>query len=122
LIRLKQLVAVQREPFGEAAGVRSQCLQTPGADVLDPWQWPSSVRLSELKSVLEAVLFSAQTLSLKELRDVFATAVEHADGNELARSLKKVKEEELTGTGRAVGDTIGESQLPVGLYCRPGSL
>jgi segregation and condensation protein B len=51
----------------------------------------------ELKSVLEAVLFSAQKpLSLKELRDVFATAVEHADGNELARSLKKVKEEELT--------------------------
>jgi segregation and condensation protein B len=51
----------------------------------------------ELKSVLEAVLFSAQKpLSLKELRDVFATAVEHADGNEVARSLKKVKEEELT--------------------------
>jgi len=51
----------------------------------------------ELKSILEAVLFSAQKpLSLKELRDVFATAVEHAEGNEIARSLKKVKEAQLT--------------------------
>jgi segregation and condensation protein B len=53
----------------------------------------------ELKSILEAVLFSAQKpLSLKELRDVFATAVEHAEGNEIARSLKKVKEAQLTAT------------------------
>ena len=51
----------------------------------------------ELKSILEAILFSAQKpLSLKELRDVFATAVEHAEGNEIARSLKKVKEAQLT--------------------------
>ncbi len=53
----------------------------------------------ELKSILEAILFSAQKpLSLKELRDVFATAVEHAEGNEIARSLKKVKEAQLTAT------------------------
>ena len=53
----------------------------------------------ELKSILEAILFSAQkALSLKELRDVFATAVEHAEGNEIARSLKKVKEAQLTAT------------------------
>src|SRR5882724_11203931 len=53
----------------------------------------------ELKSILEAILFSAQKpLSLKELRDVFATAVEHAEGNEIARSLKKVKEAQLTDT------------------------
>ena len=53
----------------------------------------------ELKSILEAILFSAQKpLSLKELRDVFATAVEHAEGNEIARSLKKVKEAQLTVT------------------------
>src|SRR5437016_5413564 len=51
----------------------------------------------ELKSILEAVLFSAQKpLSLKELRDVFASAVEHAQGNEAVRGLKKVKEEQLT--------------------------
>ena len=51
----------------------------------------------ELKYILEAVLFSAQKpLSLKELRDVFATAVEHGEGNEVARSLKKVKDSQLT--------------------------
>ncbi|HLH53474.1 MAG TPA: SMC-Scp complex subunit ScpB [Verrucomicrobiae bacterium] len=51
----------------------------------------------ELKFILEAILFSAQKpLSLKELKDVFASAVEHADGNETARSLKKVKEDQLT--------------------------
>ncbi len=52
----------------------------------------------ELKSILEAILFSAQKpLSLKELRDVFAGAVEHAEGDETARGLKKVKEDQLTG-------------------------
>src|SRR5882762_4647169 len=51
----------------------------------------------ELKYILEAVLFSAQKpLSVKELRDVFATAGEHAEGNETVRALKKVKESELT--------------------------
>jgi segregation and condensation protein B len=50
----------------------------------------------ELKLILEAVLFAAQKpLSLKELRDVFAAAVEHAEGDETARALKKVKEPEL---------------------------
>lgn len=51
----------------------------------------------ELKLILEAILFSAQKpLSLKEIRDVFAGAPEHAEGNETARSLKRVKEEQLT--------------------------
>jgi segregation and condensation protein B len=51
----------------------------------------------ELKSILEAILFSAQKpLSLKELRDVFAGAVEHAEGDETVRGLKKVKEEQLS--------------------------
>src|SRR5438105_1097904 len=51
----------------------------------------------ELKYILEAILFSAQKpLSPKELREVFAAAVEHADGNETVRGLKKVKEEHLT--------------------------
>ena len=51
----------------------------------------------ELKLILEAILFSAQKpLSLKELRDVFSAAVEHAEGDETARGLKKIKESELT--------------------------
>src|SRR5512133_3327625 len=51
----------------------------------------------ELKYILEAILFSAQKpIGLKELRDVFAGAVEHADeGDDTARSLKKVKEDQL---------------------------
>lgn len=51
----------------------------------------------ELKFILEAILFSAQKpLSLKEIRDVFAAAPEHAEGNEAVRGLKKVKEDQLT--------------------------
>ena len=51
----------------------------------------------DLKLILEAILFSAQKpLSLKELREVFASAVEHADGDETVRGLKKVKEDQLT--------------------------
>src|SRR6516162_3811356 len=50
----------------------------------------------DLKFILEAILFSAQKpLSLKELRDVFASAVEHAEGNETVRGLKKVKEDQV---------------------------
>jgi segregation and condensation protein B len=50
----------------------------------------------DLKYILEAILFSAQKpLSLKELRDVFAAAVEHAEGNDTVRGLKKIKEESL---------------------------
>lgn len=50
----------------------------------------------ELKSILEAILFSAQKpLSPKELRDIFAGATEHAAGNETVRGLKKVKEDQL---------------------------
>ncbi len=51
----------------------------------------------ELKLILEALLFSAQKpLSLKEMRDVFASAVEHATDDETVRGLRKVKESELT--------------------------
>jgi segregation and condensation protein B len=50
----------------------------------------------ELKFILEALLFAAQKpLSTKELRDVFAGAVEHAEGDETVRGLRKVKEAEL---------------------------
>ncbi|MEY4385759.1 MAG: SMC-Scp complex subunit ScpB [Verrucomicrobiota bacterium] len=50
----------------------------------------------ELKFILEALLFAAQKpLSTRELRDVFAGATEHAEGDESVRSLRKVKEAEL---------------------------
>ncbi len=50
----------------------------------------------ELKTILEAILFSAQKpLSLKEIRDVFAGAPEHAEGDETVRGLRKTKEAAL---------------------------
>ena len=51
----------------------------------------------ELKFILESLLFSAQKpLSVKELRDVFATAAEAEGADATAKSLAKVKDSELT--------------------------
>ncbi|HEY5298520.1 MAG TPA: SMC-Scp complex subunit ScpB [Verrucomicrobiae bacterium] len=51
----------------------------------------------ELKFILESLLFSAQKpLSVKELRDVLASAAEHEDADATAKALAKTKEGELT--------------------------
>jgi segregation and condensation protein B len=51
----------------------------------------------ELKFILESLLFSAQKpLSVKELRDVLASAAEHEDADATAKSLAKTKEADLT--------------------------
>ena len=51
----------------------------------------------ELKFILESLLFSAQKpLSVKELRDVLASAAEHEDADAIAKSLAKTREGELT--------------------------
>jgi segregation and condensation protein B len=51
----------------------------------------------ELKFILESLLFSAQKpLSVKELRDVLASAAEHEDADATAKSLAKTKEGDLT--------------------------
>ncbi len=76
----------------------------------------------ELKLILEAVLFSAQKpLSLKELRDVFAAAVEHAEGNDTARALKKVKESELTAALEELAKDHEAAQRSYRLACVAGS-
>jgi segregation and condensation protein B len=76
----------------------------------------------ELKLILEAVLFSAQKpLSLKELRDVFAAAVEHAEGDETARGLKKVKESELTMALEELARDHEQAQRSYRLACVAGS-
>jgi segregation and condensation protein B len=50
----------------------------------------------ELKFILESLLFSAQKpLSVKELRDVLATAAEAEDADTTAKSLAKIRENEL---------------------------
>src|SRR5271169_7230780 len=76
----------------------------------------------ELKLILEAILFSAQKpLSLKELRDVFAAAVEHAEGDETVRALKKVKESELTTALEALASDHEAAQRSYRLACVAGS-
>src|ERR1035437_4879890 len=51
----------------------------------------------ELKFILESLLFSAQNpVSVKELRDIFAAAAIAEDADETAKSLKKVKDDDVT--------------------------
>jgi len=76
----------------------------------------------ELKFILEAILFSAQKpLSLKELRDVFAAAVQHAEGDETVRVLKKVKESELTAALEQLARDQAEAKRSYRLACVAGS-
>jgi len=76
----------------------------------------------ELKLILEAILFSAQKpLSSKEIRDVFAAAPGHAEGEETARALKKVKEAELTAGLEQLAREHEEAQRSYRLVCVAGS-
>ena len=51
----------------------------------------------ELKFILESLLFSAQKpLSVKELRDVLASAADAEDADATAKALKKTKDEDVT--------------------------
>src|SRR6476469_1279692 len=76
----------------------------------------------ELKFILEAVLFSAQKpLSTKELRDVFAGAPEHAEGDETVRGLKKVKEKDLGATLEELAKEHEAAARSYRLVCVAGS-
>src|ERR1043165_5277293 len=76
----------------------------------------------ELKFILEALLFSAQKpLSTKELKDIFATAPEHAEGNETVRGLKKVKEAELESTLEQLSKEHAEANRSYRLRCVAGA-
>jgi segregation and condensation protein B len=76
----------------------------------------------ELKFILEALLFAAQKpLSLKELRDVFAGAVEHAEGDELVRGFRKVKESELEGALQQLAVEHEQAGRSYRLACVAGS-
>jgi segregation and condensation protein B len=76
----------------------------------------------DLKFILEAVLFSAQKpLSLKELREVFAAAVEHAEGNETVRGLKKVKEDQLSAALEELAKDHETAYRSYRLACVAGS-
>jgi segregation and condensation protein B len=76
----------------------------------------------ELKSILEALLFSAQKpMSPKELRELFAAAVEHAEGDETARGLKKVKENQISASLEELAREHEEANRSYRLVCVAGS-
>jgi segregation and condensation protein B len=76
----------------------------------------------ELKFILEAILFSAQKpLSLKEIRDVFARAPEHAEGDETVRGLKKVKEADITAALEQLAKEHEDNKRSFRLVCVAGS-
>src|SRR6266550_501006 len=76
----------------------------------------------ELKFILEAILFSAQKpLSTKEIRDVFASAPEHAEGDETARGLKKVKENDVTAALEQLVREHEDARRSYRLACVAGS-
>lgn len=76
----------------------------------------------ELKFILESILFSAQKpLSLKEIRDVFASAPDHAEGDQTVRGLKKVKEDDLTAALEQLAKEHEEANRSYRLACVAGS-
>src|SRR4051812_23716426 len=76
----------------------------------------------ELKLILESILFSAQKpLSLKEIREVFASAPEHAEGDETARGLKKVKENDVTAALEQLVREHEDANRSYRLACVAGS-
>jgi segregation and condensation protein B len=76
----------------------------------------------ELKLILEALLFSAQKpLSLKEVRDVLAAAVAHAEGDETVRALKKTRETELVLALEELAKDHEAAQRSYRLACVAGS-
>ncbi len=76
----------------------------------------------ELKYILEAILFSAQKpLSVKEMRDVFAAAPEHAEGDETVRGLRRVKDEEVVAALEQLAGDHEQAQRSFRLVCVAGS-
>jgi segregation and condensation protein B len=76
----------------------------------------------DLKFILESLLFSAQKpLSASELRDVFAAATEHAEGDETVRAFKKVKEAELTAALEQLAGEHAQAGRSYRLVCVAGA-
>jgi segregation and condensation protein B len=76
----------------------------------------------ELKFILESLLFSAQKpMSEKELRDVFAGAAIAEEADETAKSLKKVKDEEVTAALEELARDHETAARSYRLVCVAGS-
>jgi segregation and condensation protein B len=76
----------------------------------------------ELKFILESLLFSAQKpLSVKELRDILATAATAEEADDLAKSLKKTKDEDVTAELEALAREHEAAARSYRLACVAGS-
>jgi len=76
----------------------------------------------ELKFILESLLFSAQKpMSVKELRDVFATAAEAEDADATVKSLKKIKDEDVTAALETLAGEHATAARSYRLVCVAGS-
>jgi segregation and condensation protein B len=76
----------------------------------------------ELKLILEALLFSAQKpLSLKELREVFSSAAEHAGADTAIEPFKRVKESELALALEELSREHEQAQRSYRLACVAGA-
>jgi segregation and condensation protein B len=76
----------------------------------------------ELKSILEAILFSAQKpMSPKELRDILSQTANQENADEMARSLKKTKDEELIPALEELQKEHEAAQRSYRLACIAGS-
>jgi segregation and condensation protein B len=76
----------------------------------------------ELKFILESLLFSAQKpLSVKELRDVLASAAEQDDADSTVKALKKTKESEMTSALEQLATDHETAARSYRLACVAGS-
>lgn len=76
----------------------------------------------ELKFILESLLFSAQKpLSVKEIRDALAGALEHAEGNEMVASFKKTKEDDVVAALEQLAKEHEEANRSYRLACIAGA-
>jgi segregation and condensation protein B len=76
----------------------------------------------DLKFILEALLFSAQKpMSVKEIRDALAGAVEHAEGNEAVAAFKKSKEADVTAALEQLAQEHAAAARSYRLVCVAGA-
>ena len=76
----------------------------------------------ELKFILESLLFSAQKpMSVKELRDVFATAAAAEEAEEAAQALKKVKDDDVVAALEMLASEHEAAARSYRLVCVAGS-
>ena len=76
----------------------------------------------ELKFILESLLFSAQKpMSVKELRDIFATAAGEENSLEEAKSLKKIKDNDVTAALEALAAEHETAARSYRLACVAGA-